>query len=747
MNAPFATPSLSRRSLLKAGGALVVSFAVSPGRALAQQASGAEEAAIPDAFGSLADHPMLDAWIRVDAGGAVTVFTGKAELGQGIRTAILQVAAEELSVSPAETTVITADTGRTPNEGYTAASHSMEDSGTAVRNAAAQAREILLGIAAERLGIDRDRLSVENGVVSGGDQNIGYGDLVGGDVLHVQAEPVSMLKDPSRHTVIGTDVPRLDIPAKVTGAPAYVQDLRPEGMVHARVVRPPSYSSRLRSVETTTVESMPGVVAVVRNGSFLAVVAEREFEAIEAMHLLADAAEWEDTAELPDQETLYDFLLGMPSDDKVIQDVSGTAAAAVSSHEATYHRPYQMHASIGPSCAVAHFQNGAMTIWSHTQGVYPDRAAIAELLGMEVDRVRIIHVEGAGCYGHNGADDAAADAALIAQAVPGRPVRVQWMREHEHGWEPYGSAMVTRASAGLGADGNIVDWRYEVWSNPHSTRPGPAGNLIAGQLVEAEFQPGDPANIPQPAGGGDRNAVPLYVFPNSHVVKHWIPRMPIRVSAHRSLGAYMNVFSLESFIDELALAAGADPVEFRLRYLEDERARAVVGEAAGAFGWVDRPEPTPGRGRGFAFAQYKNLAAYCAIAMEVAVDGERGLIRPLRVVAACDSGLAVNPDGIRNQIEGGILQSLSWTLTEEVRFSRSMILSRDWGTYPILRFDSAPESVEVHVIDRPGEPFLGTGEAAQGPAAAAVANAFADATGVRLRDLPLTPEKVRAAAI
>jgi CO/xanthine dehydrogenase Mo-binding subunit len=367
------------------------------------------------------------------------------------------------------------------------------------------------------------------------------------------------------------------------------------------------------------------------------------------------------------------------------------------------------------------------------------------MVAMDKDKVRVIHMEGAGCYGHNGADDAAADAALIARALPGRPVRVQWMREQEHGWEPYGSAMITHAKASLDAGGRIVDWNYEVWSNTHAMRPGSAGNLLAGQLIANAFTPDAPANIPQPSGGGDRNAVPLYKFPNSHVTKHFIPEMPIRVSSHRSLGAYMNVFSLESFMDELALAADADPVAFRLAHMEDQRARDVITLAAEKFGWNDKSPLPRGHGRGFAFAQYKNLASYCAVAMEVAVDDGTGDILPIRAVAACDSGQVVNPDGIRNQIEGAIVQSLSWTLYEQVAFDPERITSRDWSSYPILRFNAVPE-IDVHIINRPGMKFLGAGEAGQGPAAAALANAVANATGRRLRDIPFRRESVLAAA-
>jgi CO/xanthine dehydrogenase Mo-binding subunit len=367
------------------------------------------------------------------------------------------------------------------------------------------------------------------------------------------------------------------------------------------------------------------------------------------------------------------------------------------------------------------------------------------MLQLAPDKVRCIHMEGSGCYGHNGADDAAADAALVAMALPGRPVRVQWMRDQEHAWEPFGAAMVARVRASLDNRGSIVDWNYEVWSNAHSTRPGGAGNLMPAWHLERPFTQPPPEPIPQPTGGGDRNAIPLYKFANTRVVHRFIPEMPLRVSALRGLGAYMNVFSLESFMDELALAAGADPIEFRLRHLQDARARAVIQLAAEKFGWDPTFKPQKGRGRGFAFAKYKNLAAYTAVAIELEVERETGRIGLRRCVAADDSGEIVNPDGVRNQIEGGIVQSASWTLREAVVFDETGIRSRDWSTYPILRFADLPDTVEVHVIDQPGQPFLGTGESAQGPTAAAIANAVAQATGVRIRELPLIPQRVKAA--
>jgi nicotinate dehydrogenase subunit B len=364
---------------------------------------------------------------------------------------------------------------------------------------------------------------------------------------------------------------------------------------------------------------------------------------------------------------------------------------------------------------------------------------------MPLPSVRLIHVEGSGCYGHNGADDAAADAALIARAMPGVPVRVQWMRDQEHSWEPYGPAMVTKLKASLDANGSIADWNFEVWSNTHSMRPGGAGSMLAAQHMAEAFAVPPPKPLPLPEGGGDRNAIPIYKFPNAHVVHHFIPAMPLRISAMRALGAYHNVFSIESFMDELAILADADPVEFRLKHLEDKRGRDVINKAAEGFGWKKGQKAPPGRGYGFAFARYKNLAAYCAIATEIEVNAETGLPRLVRAVAAVDSGQAVNPDGLTNQIEGAIIQSMSWTLFEAVTFDDVRITSIDWQTYPILRFNSVPDSIDVHIINRPGLPFLGSGETGQGPASASIANAITNATGKRFRNLPLSRKRIKDA--
>jgi CO/xanthine dehydrogenase Mo-binding subunit len=711
---------MNRREFLQTGGALVVTFSMP---AWAQKLPGALERA-----------PQIDSWIRVGADGGITVFTGKAELGQGVKTAILQIAAEQLAVDMPAIKLVTADTALTPNEGYTAGSNSMKDSGTAILNAAAQAREILLAEAAKRLGAP---VTAQNGeAVAADGRRISYRQLVEGKTLSVRAAPESKLSTARR--VMGKSIQRVDIPAKVTGGVAYVHDLRLPNMVHARVVRPPSYGAALKSVDTGAAAAMPGVLKILRDGNFLAVVAGREWEAVQALRALRAHCTWSERGTLP--RDVYGTLAALPTQDTVIADAPALAGKVI---EAAYRRPYQLHGAIGPACAVARYDNEGLTIWSHAQGMFPLRGAVSELVGLPAEKVHCIHMEGSGCYGHNGADDVAGDAALVARAMPGKAVRVQWMREDEHAWEPYGPAMLSRARATLDGSGNVSGWQYEVLSNTHSMRPGKAGDLIAGRYVEKSFQPSAPRPLPQPEGGGDRNAIPFYRFP-SRVTNRFIPEMPVRVSALRGLGAYMNIFSIESFMDELALAAKVDPVEFRLRQLDDPRARDVIKLAAEKFGW-EAYKKQNGYGRGFAFARYKNLAAYAAIAMEVAVERDSGDVRVRRVVAAVDSGEAINPDGIKNQIEGGIIQSISWTTFESVMFNDTRITSRDWSSYPILRFSHVPQSVEVHVIDRPGEHFLGTGEAAQGPTAGALANGIAHATGVRIRELPFNRAHLKQA--
>ncbi len=739
----------TRRQALVGGGLLVAfSFASSSTaqRIAAGKGGPAPKAIRPDLPGSLKTTPILDAWIRILPDGRATVFSGKAELGQGIRTALLQVAAEELDLPAASITFLTADTALTPDEGLTAGSHSMQEGGTALANAGANVRQLLTGAAARQWGLAPETLTTsgDGQVVAPDGRRLGYGALAAKLSLHVEAVANAPRRDPAHYRTMGRDLPRVDIPAKLTGGEAYVQDLRMKGMLHARVVRGPSYGTRIKALDLEAARWMPGVVAVIRKGDFAAVVAEKEWQAIQAMRV-AQAPDYIRTLPpLPVAEGPH-RLKALPSREIVVLNTRNGRRPAAHTIRASYSRPWYSHGSIGPSCAVALAKDGALTLWSHSQGVFDMRRAIAELVGLPPEKVRCIHAPSAGCYGQNGADDVTAEAGLIAMALPGRPIRLQWMREQEFGWEPCGCGMVTEVEASLGPDKRIARWTYEVWSNSHNNRPVGAGGFAVAQQLDPPTPAPAPKPIPMPEGDGDRNANPLYDFPNMDVRYHFVPEMPLRVSALRSLGAHLNIFSLESMLDELALAADVDPLAFRLAHMSDQRARAVMQEAARHFDWAHRPRGDGRRGCGMAFARYKNIGAYCAIAMEIEVERETGAISVRRVQAAVDAGQPASPNGLRNQVEGGIVQSLSWAMFEAVTYDDSKRTSFDWGSYPILRFKDAPGSIDVHVMDRPGQPFLGAGETAQGPASAALANAIADATGARLRDMPLTLDKVKAA--
>ncbi|MFL5439097.1 MAG: molybdopterin cofactor-binding domain-containing protein [Myxococcales bacterium] len=738
------TREIGRRRFLGEAAALTVGFSLAPlARALGQGAPPAG----PKLPGSLQNNRMLDGWLRINPDGSVTAFTGKVEIGQGIVTALAQIVADELDVDLARVAMISGDTATTPNEGVTSGSRSIEESGSALRYACAEARSILLDTAAAKLSAPVSVLRVEDGVVIAPDgKRAGYGELTTEAMLKREATAQAKPKPASALRFTGKSIPRRDIPAKVTGAPAYVHDVRLPGMVFGRVVRPPSPRARLLALDDKAVRSMPGVV-VVRDGSFLAVAAEREEQAIAAAKALRKLAKWQETPTLPPTgRALFEHLKKQPSEEKIVSEKSEAAKVAVKTLSATFTRPFQAHAAIGPSCAVAKWDKNKLHVWSHTQGVFPLRGELAKALKMPATDIVVTHREGSGCYGHNGADDVALDAALCARATRGRPVKLQWMREDEFAWEPYGSAMVIDLGAGIDDEGRIVDFRNELWSHTHSTRPGESDgtNLLAAWYLKEPQKPGSARNIPQPAGGGDRNAIPLYVFPRQRVTNHMIPDMPVRVSALRTLGAYANVFAIESFMDELALAAGVDPVEFRLRHLADPRAKTVIEAVARKAGWRPNTVGDGKKGRGIGFAKYKNLAAYVAVIADVEVDPATGVVSVPRAWAAADAGLIVNPDGLSNQIEGGVIQSTSWTLRESIAFDGTRILTRSWADYEILRMPEVP-SVEVTLIDRPEEKSVGAGESSQGPTVAAIANAVANATGKRLRDLPLTPERVKAA--
>jgi nicotinate dehydrogenase subunit B len=643
------------------------------------------------------------------------------------------------------------DTSHSADESYTAGSASIEATGSALRYAAANARAILLEMAAAKLGVLIDGLTVDDGAItsSAASGRVTYWQLASETSLARDATSDVPLKSTFKYRIVGRSVPRLDIPAKLTGGEAYVQDMRLPGMLFGRVVRPASYDAQLTAFDGTAVKAMPGVVAVVHDGRFLGVVARKEEQALAARAALQRAATWTTSPKLPDDARIADFLRA--STDARVTTVSSRSPGSntpgpVRSLTGNFSKPYLSHASIGPSCALAAVSDGVLTIWSHTQGPYQLRTDIAKVTGLPLDKVRIIHAEGAGCYGHNGADDVALDAALLSRAVGDAPVKVQWMRDDEFGWEPFGSAMSMTLQAKLAKDGSIVDWQYDFWSDTFNMRPGTAGgvNLLAAWHLAQPFQPSPPIEIPLPSGGIDRNAVPYYDFPSQRITEHFLQTMPIRVSSLRSLGAFGNVFAIESFMDELAEAVGADPVDYHLRHLSDDRAKAVIRTVAERANWQAGAKGDGTRGRGMAFVRYETTKTYIALIADIIVDRTSNIIRVERITVAADAGLVITPDGISNQIEGAIIQGTSWTLKESVRFDRERITSRDWASYPILTFPELPE-VDIVLLDRPDLPSLGAGEAALPPVPAAIANAFFNATGKRLRDLPFGHDRVKAA--
>jgi len=701
---------------------------------------------------SVAANPRLGDWLRVLPAGVIEVRPGKVELGQGVLTALAQVAAEELDVSPGRVRVMPAATGISPDEGYTSGSMSIQHSGAALRLVCAEARGRYLAAATARLGVAEDKLTVADGRILAPDgRATSYWELADDGLLDQPATGGYQPKPASAYRVVGTSLPRLDLTDKLTGRPRYAHDLSLDGLCYGRIVRPPSRGATLAGLDTAAALALPGVLAVVWDGSFLGVVAEREEVALRAADRLRAGAAWERRPTLPDSGDLPAFLCSAAAETTVLAEHGGPPSPGqiAASVEATYHRPYLAHASMGPASATALVsdQGGPkdprLRVWSHTQGVYQLRAGLARALGIAEDDITVTHVAGAGCYGHNGADDVALDAALLAMAVSGRPVQVVWSRADELGWAPFGPAAVVRITAEVDKTGNVLAWRHQIWGNGHTTRPGsgPSGGLLAaghragGRNIEAAAEP------PMSRGGGaGRNSVPGYGFPAYQVVNHRLLDMPLRTSALRSLGAFLNVFAAESFMDELATAAGRDPVEYRLACLTDPRARAVVESAAGRSGWGDWP-PAESVGHGIGFARYKNTSAYCAVIAEVAAVSE---IRVRRLTIAVDAGLVINPDGAANQIEGGAIQAASWALKEQVRFDRYGVTSDTWETYPILRFSEVP-AVDVELLPGNANPALGIGEAAQGPTAAAIGNAVYDALGVRVRALPLTAEHILAA--
>ena len=702
----------------------------------------------------LLETPNLDSWVRINPEGTITIFSGKVEYGQGLKTALAQIAADELDVPLEKIRMVMGDTEATPDEGMTVGSMSLQTSGNAIRQAAAEARHVMLKMALEELEAWPEDLLVEDGQII--DQKSGtstsYWKLQGGKAFNTKVKGQAQPKSAKQYQLVGTSAARVDLINKVTGTHTYVQDLELDHMVHGRVVRPPSYQSRLVSLDPASVEQMPGVLKVVRDGSFLGVIAEKEEQAVQAAAKLAALAVWDSQPIPSQQEHLFEEI--ETQIDESYPVVDGTAAfepvppvlmpaGAAQTISAAYTKPYHMHATIGPSSAVALLQDEKLTIWAHTQGVFPPRENIASVLNMPSEQIHVIHTEGSGCYGHNGADDAALDAALLARAFPGRPVSLKWTRANENQWEPYNPAALIKMQASIDMQGKVLAWNHDVYSAPHFGRARPdettSGLLAAWHLAKPMPKP------PLLTGfwnnsGAHRNADPIYNFEHKRVAKHIQLKPALRVSSFRGLGAYANVFAIESFMDEVAQAAGIDPVEFRLRHLADRRAIAVIQAAADKASW-GTPLPEL-HGRGIGFARYKNNAAYCAVIVELSVDVNSGEIKLEQAVIAGEAGQVVNPDGLSNQLEGGFIQAASMALKEQVNYGAEGILSVDWESYPILTFSEAPK-LETLILNRPDAPFLGSGEASLGPTPAAIANAVFDAVGVRLRDIPFLPEKVK----
>lgn len=684
---------------------------------------------------------LVSDWIKLE-GDVITLATGKVELGQGAVTAIAQMGCHELGVDPCGVRILSGDTSCTPDEWYTAGSVSIEAGGRAMRAACAQARELALARAAQLRGIARENLDISAGklVVGGQPQEQPASALLAQVDLDVPLDQTVPWR--SGPGWIGRPLPRIDLPAKMAGG-SFIHDVRLPGMLSGRVIRAPNRESRLLSVDREWLGKLPGVEAVVIDGSFIALAAQTESQAIAAAEAAATACVWDTVPAYPQARSVADLFAGLQVRTEPVLSAGEQPRRGGLRHESRFTKPAIAHASIGPSCAVATYDGKCYEVLTHSQGVFALRTALSRVLRVDPAEIVVRHVAGAGCYGHNGADDAALDACLIARSVPGRPVKVTWSRADELGAGPVGSPMMVVIEAGM--DGSrIVDWRLQVWSGTHGARPGWEGavNLLAATQLAQPFPPPARRDVgPGIGGGGERNACALYDFGRHEVLYHFAPDMPLRTSSLRALGSFANLFAIESFMDELADAAQVDSLQLRLDHLRDPRARDVLERVAVMAGWRAGSCQDASRSQGLAFGRYKNKAAYIAVVAQVEVGDD---FRIERIWACVDAGLVVNPDGLVNQVEGGIVQALSWTLLEQVRFSTTRIESDSWEHYPILPFGAAP-TIEVQVVNRPDEPPLGVGEVAQGPTAAAAANALSRALGVRLRDLPLTRENIIAA--
>jgi CO/xanthine dehydrogenase Mo-binding subunit len=696
----------------------------------------------PKLPGSLHVNRRLDRWLSFDAAGHVTIRPGKVELGQGILTALAQISADELDVALERVRIQPAATPDSPDEAVTSGSLSIQESGMALRHACADVRRIVLSVIAQRTGVSADDIVVRDGDFRAPDGRVlgSYWTIADAALLAVEASPEAQPKPASARRIAGQPVARLDLPDKVFGAPRYVHDLRLPGMLHARVVRPPSRRATLRGLRDG---ALPGGATVLRDGDFLAVVAAEEHHAEKAAERVAQRASWDERDTLPHEGALEEWLRTAPRESSVVTERTSETPEPAHRISGSFFRPFLAHGSIGPSCAVARWDGATMEVWTHSQGIYNLRADLTKALRLPAENILVRHVEGAGCYGHNGADDVALDAALVARAHPGAPIRLMWSRAEELGWSPFSPAMLVEIEAEADEDGTLLAWRQRIASNGHSGRPGRGKDptLLSASMIADAFPVPLSINPPIAGGGGaQRNAIPPYRAPALHVGLDTLQEMPVRASALRGLGALVNVWAIESVMDEIAAAAGEDPLAHRLRHLDDARARDVLNAAARMAGWATRLKQE-GRGFGLGVSRYKGTAAWCAAVAEIEA-GERILCR--RLWLAGDVGEAINPDGIANQLEGGAIQATSMCLLEAVRHDTRTITSDAWERYPVLRFGEVP-AVEVEIINRPEAPPLGAGECSLGPTIAAIANAVADALGVRLRRWPFTPDNIAKA--
>ena len=695
---------------------------------------------------SLIENPRLDRWIHFQADRTVRIATGKVEMGQGIVTAIGQIAAEELDVPLDRVAVLSGSTTHGPDELYTTSSLSVDVSGGSVRLVCAEVRAKALERAALRLNCSRDDLTVVDG------RFLQNGAATGQDYWTVAAEidftqnvtGTTPPKPVASYKVVGQSIPRVDLPAKMSGA-AFVHDVLPADVLHARTLRQPCRGATLVALDEAAIRrAAKGELQILREANFVAFVSPVEAVAQAAAAAAPSHAKWNNVRRLTPEQQEAAWLQGQPCDDRHI-GAPPPATPPRNLIQATFSRPYIAHASMAPSCALAEFRDGHLTVRSHGQGMHPLRQNLAAALGLPIDTITCQHLQGAGCYGHNGADDAALDAALVALRLPGRCIRLQWRREEEFGFEPVGPAMLVTLHVDLDDRGRPADWTTEIWSATHVQRPGSGtGYLLASEALAnppPEVAPFDPTE--QRGGGGTRNALPIYDVAAHRILHHLVLRPPVRTSALRGLGALPNVFAIESLIDDLAARVGEDPVAYRLSILSEPRARRLVERVAERAGWQDRGPAGTGKGLGIGFARYKNRAAYAAVVAAVSVQET---VKVDRIWCVADAGLVVNPDGACNQLEGGIVQAVSWTLKEQVRLDEQGIASRDWDSYPILRFSEIPE-MQVEFVDGAGNPALGVGECSVGPTAAAIGNAVAHALGVRLRDMPLTRERIMAALL